>query len=40
LTDETAKRLKELNISAVIYKPFSIEDIEKVLIENYEIKTS
>jgi len=40
LTDEIATRLKELNISAVIYKPFSIEDIKRVLIENFEIQTS
>ncbi len=40
LTDETAIRLKELNISAVIYKPFEIQEIKKVLYEKYQIKTS
>jgi CheY-like chemotaxis protein len=37
-TDETAKRLKELNISAVIYKPYDRQDIKKVLYEKYQIK--
>jgi len=37
-TDESATRLKELNISAVVYKPFDIQDIKKVLFEKYEIK--
>jgi len=40
LTDETAIRLKELNISAVVYKPFEIQEIKKVLYEKYQIKTS
>ncbi len=40
LTDETATRLKELNISAVVYKPYDIQDIKKVLFEKYQIKTS
>ena len=39
-TDESAMRLKELNISAVIYKPFDIQDIKKVLFEKYHIKIS
>jgi len=39
-TDESAMRLKELNISAVIYKPFDIQDIKKVLFEKYQIKIS
>ena len=39
LTDETATKLKKLNISAVIYKPYDIEDIKKTLFEKYQIKT-
>jgi DNA-binding NarL/FixJ family response regulator len=39
LTNETAVKLKKLNISAVIYKPYDIEDIKKKLIEKYQIKT-
>jgi len=39
-TDESATRLKELNISAVVYKPFDIQDIKKVLFEKYQIKIS
>jgi len=40
LTNETATRLEELNISAVVYKPFDIQDIKKVLYEKYQIKIS
>ena len=40
LTDETAIRLKKLNISAVVYKPFEIQEIKKVIYEKYQIKTS
>ncbi len=39
-TPESATRLKELNISAVVYKPFDIQDIKKVLFEKYQIKIS
>ena len=39
-TTESAMRLKELNISAVVYKPFDIQDIKKVLFEKYQIKIS
>ncbi len=39
-TNESATRLKELNISAVVYKPFDIQDIKKVLYEKYQIKIS
>ena len=39
-TNETATRLEELNISAVVYKPFDIQDIKKVLYEKYQIKIS
>jgi len=39
-TPETATRLKELNISAVVYKPFDIQDIKRVLYEKYKIKMS
>jgi len=38
LTDETATKLKKLNISAVIYKPYDTEDIKKMLYEKYQIK--
>ncbi len=37
-TNESATRLKELNISAVVYKPFDIQDIKRVLYEKYQIK--
>ena len=40
LTNETATRLEELNISAVVYKPFDIQDIKKVLYKKYQIKIS
>ncbi len=40
LTDETATRLEELNISAVVYKPFDVQDIKRVLYEKYQIKIS
>ncbi len=39
-TNESATRLKELNISAVVYKPYDIQDIKKVLFEKYQIKIS
>ena len=39
-TPESATRLKELNISAVVYKPFDIQDIKRVLFEKYQIKIS
>ena len=39
-TDESAKRLKQMNISAVIYKPYDIQDIQRVLFEKYQIETS
>ena len=38
LTDETATKLKKMNISAVIYKPYDTEDIKKMLFEKYQIK--
>ncbi|MFB3048463.1 MAG: response regulator [Nitrosopumilaceae archaeon] len=37
-TNESATRLKELNISAVVYKPYDIQDIKKVLFEKCQIK--
>jgi len=37
-TDESATRLKELNISTVVYKPYDIQDIKKVLFEKLQIK--
>ena len=39
-TTESATRLQELNISAVVYKPFDIQDIKRVLYEKYQIKIS
>jgi len=38
LTNETATKLKKMNISAVIYKPYDTEDIKKMLYEKYQIK--
>jgi len=40
LTDETATRLEKMNISAVVFKPFDIQDIQRVLYEKYQIKLS
>ena len=37
-TEESAARLEELNISAVVYKPFDIQDIKRVLLEKYQMK--
>jgi CheY-like chemotaxis protein len=39
-TDESSTRLEELHISAVVYKPFDIQDIKKVLLEKYQLKIS
>jgi len=39
-TNESATRLKELNVSAVVYKPYDVQDIKKVLFEKYKIKIS
>ena len=40
LTNETATRLDELNISEVVYKPFNVEYIKRVLYEKYQIEIS
>jgi len=40
LTNETATKLEKLNISAVVYKPYDIQDIKKVLFEKYQIEIS
>jgi len=40
LSNETVTRLKELNISAIIYKPYDIQDIQKMLFKKCQIKTS
>jgi len=40
LTDETSTKLEKMNISAVIYKPYDIQDIKKILFEKYQIKIS
>jgi CheY-like chemotaxis protein len=37
-TEESATRLEELKISAVVYKPFDIQDIKRVLLEKYQMK--
>ena len=37
-TYESSRRLENMNISAVIYKPYDREDIKKVLYEKYQIK--
>jgi len=39
-TYESARRLEESKVSAKIYKPFDIQDIKKVLFENYQIEIS
>jgi len=39
LTLETGRKLEELKISAIIYKPFSIPEIKQAL-ELYQINTS
>lgn len=38
-TMERQKRLKELNVTGVIYKPFELDQIKNVLLEEYEIRT-
>ncbi len=38
LTNETVTRLGELNISAVVYKPYDMQEIKRVLFEKYQIK--
>ncbi len=38
LTQETSDRLESLDISALIYKPFSIKDIKETLIEKCKIQ--
>ncbi len=40
LTDETATKLEKMGISAVVYKPYKIQNIKKVLFEKYQIKIS
>ncbi len=39
LTYESITRLKKSNISAVVYKPYELQEIKKVLFEKYQIKT-
>lgn len=39
LTLETQQKLKELKVTAIIYKPFSQEEIKQVLLEQYKINT-
>jgi len=40
LTDETATKLEKMSISALVYKPYDVEDIKKVLFEKYQVKIS
>lgn len=37
-TLETQQKLEEMNVSAVIYKPFNQNEIKRVLLEKYKIK--
>jgi len=39
ITLETEQRLNQLNITAVIYKPFDQSKIKQVLMEKYKIST-
>ncbi len=39
LTLETQQKLKKLEVTAIIYKPFSQEEIKRVLMEQYKIST-
>ena len=37
ISSETDRRLNELNITAIIYKPFSYNEIKQVLMQEYKI---
>ncbi|MFB5605957.1 MAG: response regulator, partial [Nitrosarchaeum sp.] len=37
-TLETEERLKKMNVSAIIYKPFNQMQIRQILLEKYKIK--
>jgi CheY-like chemotaxis protein len=39
-TDETSTKLEKMNISAVVYKPYDMQEIKRVLFEKCQIKTS
>lgn len=40
ITIETQQRLDDMNVTAIIYKPFDQNEIKKVLMEKYEISIS
>ena len=39
ISSETEQRLNELNITAIIYKPFTPNEIKQVLMQEYKINT-
>lgn len=39
ISSETDQRLHELNITAIIYKPFTYDEIKQVLMQEYKINT-
>ncbi len=39
ISSETDQRLNKLNITAIIYKPFSYNEIKQVLMQEYKINT-
>lgn len=39
ISSETEQKLKKMNITAIIYKPFNRENIAQVLMEEYKINT-
>lgn len=39
ISSETDRRLNKLNITAIIYKPFSYNEIKQVLMQEYKINT-
>ncbi len=39
ISSETEQKLNELNITAIIYKPFTYNEIKQVLIQEYKINT-
>lgn len=36
-TLETQQKLETMNISAIVYKPFNLNDVKRVLLEKYQI---
>lgn len=39
ISSEADQRLHELNITAIIYKPFTCDEIQQVLMQEYKINT-